>query len=989
MLANAVPSLLRHVRRLAASASSDEQLLADYLARRSDEAFAALLGRHGPMVFNVCRRILHDAHAAEDVFQATFLVLADRAGAIRRRTSLAGFLHGVAYRLAVRARRRRVQSLPDAVCDKTAQPTETLAWQEMLGILDQELSRLSDRYRAPLVLCYLQGRTQDEAARQLGWGLNTLRRRVAQGRRLLEARLRGRGVTLSAALAGLLAAQTAAVSGPLQAATLAAVCAPLASGLTGGAFRLWAPWKTAALSVFATGKKLVALAALAAFGVAVCLACWWPSHSDQAPPAHQPAATAPAGARRGEPADDPLPARSFVRLGTARYRPGSPIWGLSVSADGKLAAVSSGYSSYYPARVFDLTDGRCLYSLPLTVRGYSAEAVGLSPDGKILATRDSKFVCFRDAATGKELHKVKYLPAAGGSRSVTDWITFTPDGKHVAVTLMGDAVQLIDVRTGAVIRTFEKGAGGCACVFSADGKWMASGGYDGAKRAYFVRLWEVATGKELRRFPVGSESILVLAFSPDGAMLAGGCWWEGRLRLWEAATGKEHKVFPKIGREIRGVAFTPDGKTVAAAGDHIHLYDPSTGKERLQIARRARGLAFSRDGSVLTGAVSGAIYRWDPASGRQLTPTAGQDSAVEQILVSPDGRRLFTTDQEGNLYLWETAGGKPPRRLAGGVERGVVASPDGRLLAWVTAIDEQNPDPTGRKWNLAASQLRFYDVAAGRLIDRLPGFQGGDWAVGFLPDGKTLLTLDGGRGNYVARLWDVGSGKERRSFLVPAPKQAKARPRPLIRDPRYTTRQTALSPDGNTLAIGPYWPESALFENYPASVRLWDVATGKAGHQLKTPRAWVNPTAADEPGAALESSREVNQIMKAADGRAFSPDGRFLADWAQNPRGRSKLDHAYVWHVPTGRPVAALVAGPRPGAANAAWSPDGRTLATASADGTVRLWEVATWTVRAELRGHRDRVTALAFGPGGRLYTGGLDTTVLGWDVKNAAPAAR
>src|SRR6516225_36830 len=148
MLGNAVPSLLQHVRRLAATASSDEQLLAD------------------------------------------FLVLADRAGAIHRRASLAGFLHGVAYRLAVRARQRRLQSLPAAVCDKAVGPAEGLAWKEMLGILDHELGQLSDRYRAPLVLCYLEGRTQDEAARQLGWSLNTVRRRLAQGRRLLEARLR-------------------------------------------------------------------------------------------------------------------------------------------------------------------------------------------------------------------------------------------------------------------------------------------------------------------------------------------------------------------------------------------------------------------------------------------------------------------------------------------------------------------------------------------------------------------------------------------------------------------------------------------------------------------------------------------------------------------------------------------------------------------------------------------------------------------------------
>jgi hypothetical protein len=94
------------------------------------------------------------------------------------------------------------------------------------------------------------------------------------------------------------------------------------------------------------------------------------------------------------------------------------------------------------------------------------------------------------------------------------------------------------------------------------------------------------------------------------------------------------------------------------------------------------------------------------------------------------------------------------------------------------------------------------------------------------------------------------------------------------------------------------------------------------------------------------------------------------------------MDHVCVWDVATGREIANLAAGPRPGAANAAFAPDGRTLATASADGTIRLWEVATWKVRAEFRGHRDRITALAFGPDGRLYSGGLDTVVLGWDVQ-------
>jgi RNA polymerase sigma factor (sigma-70 family) len=995
MLADAVPSLLQHVRRLAAAAPSDEHLLADYLARRSDEAFAALVGRHGPMVLNVCRRILHDAHAAEDVFQATFLVLANRAGAISRRASLAGFLHGVAYRLAVRARRQKspqrkrgedlslacAAGLCDTVCDKAVGPLEGLAWKEVLGILDHELGRLSDRYRAPMVLCYLEGRTQDEAARQLGWGLNTLRRRLVQGRRLLEARLRGRGVTLPAALAGLLAASAVAVPGRLRAATLAAVGARAAAGLTAGAPALVPARKGISLLLPPSGKTVGTVIATVALGAAVYLGYGWAPTADQAPAAGEPtlAAEAPAAAAvREDPAADPLPARGAVRLGTARYRHGTRIESLAVSADGRLAATASGWGVYHnppeafsPARVFDLTDGRCLYALT-NERGSYTEAVGLSPDGKTLATKDDKYLSFRDAATGKEIRKVKYLPDSGGGRSPTDWLTFTPDGKQLAATLMGTAVHLIDVETGEVKRTFDKGAAARACVFSADGKLMAAGGYEQEKGVYYARLWETATGNELRRFAIGSElnrPVGALAFSHDGTKLAGASWGDGRLRLFEVATGKELKVFPKIGEDIASIAFAPDGKTVAAAGDSIHLYDPVTGKERLRIERRARGLAFSRDGSVLTGAVSGAIYRWDAASGRQLTPAAAQDSAVEQILVSADGRSLFTTDQDGDLHLWDTAGGKAPRRIAGGVERGVVASPGGRFLAWTV------PHVYGGR------QVRLYDVAGRRLIDRFPTFTDDACVVAFLPDGKTLLTLGRGGEPATVRLWDVESGKERRSFA--------ASPLPSAGTPFYTPRRAALSPDGQTLAIGLDWEGSLLAERgrpeHPdVPVRLWGVATGKAGHKLDAPMNVANVPDEAGLGDTLTdlSLVHVNRKMRSADGRAFSPDGRFLADWAENPFGRSRMDHVYVWDAATGRVVATLAAGPRPGAANAAFAPDGRTFAAASADGVIRLWEVATWKVRAEFRGHRDRVTALAFGPDGRLFTGGLDTVVLGWDVR-------
>lgn len=957
MLRNPAPSLLQHIRRLASTASSDEQLLADFLAQRSDEAFSALIGRHGPMVLNVCRRILHDVHAAEDVFQATFLVLADRAAAVRRPASLAGFLHGIAYRLAVRARKRRVQDLPASLCDKAVGPAEEISWKEMLGILDHELNQISDRYRAPLVLCYLEGRTQDEAARQLDWSLNTLRRRLVQGRRLLEARLRGRGVTLPAALAGLLAASAITVPANLLAATLASTKARAICGVTA------LPSTRNGLPLFFSiaSRKVGVLIAVVALASAICFGYCLTPHTDQAPASEATATPPAASAERDDVVADPLPAQGTVRLGTARYRHGSRIESMAVSADGRLAAVSSGSDSFSPARVFDLTDGRCLYSLSHAGK-WHVEAVGLSPDGKILATRDDEYLCFRDAVTGKNIRKFKYMPDSGGGRSVTDWLTFTPDGKQIATILVGNAICLFDVETGKETRTFENGPF-AACAFSPDGKLMAAVGHGRTDGYYVAGIWDVGTGKIVHRFEFGNGSIQSLAFSPDGAMLVCGGWADpsgqktnSRLRLWEVATGKELKVFPSIGKEIRSVAFTPDGKTIAAASDSIHIYDVSTGKEQRRIERRAMGLAFNRDGSILTGAVSGAIYRWDVASGRQLTPATAQDSGVEQIVVTADGKRLFTIDQEGNLYAWDTTSGKPPRQIVSGVERGVVASPDGRFLTWAA------------KDIYGGSQIRLYDIVVERFIDRFPVFADDASVEAVLPGNKTLLSLD--RDAMTARLWDIGSGKEQRSFSVHTENEAKHR---FGRHP-YSNRRVAISPDGKTLVVG------AMDSDQP--VGLWDVATGKAGHKLDVRMTSVHAAADAADLVDHLGGRRLIGYMNSGNGITFSPDGLLIVTWSENPFTRSTTDHIAVWDAATGRGIAKLMTDRPIGAGSAAFSPDGRTLATASVDGLIRLWEVATWKVRAEFRGHRDQITALAFGPDGRLFTGGLDTTVLGWDVQ-------
>jgi RNA polymerase sigma factor (sigma-70 family) len=205
---NSVSPVLRFVRRLAGgpdTVSTDGQLLGRLTDGRDSAALAALMGRYGPLVLGVCRRVLGNAHDAEDAFQATFLVLVRKAATVRRRDALGPWLHGVALRVARKAQasavRRRVRErrvAPAAAAD----PGDDLARGDLRGVLDEELSRLPARYREPLVLCYFEGRTKEQAARQLGCPAGTVSARLARGRERLRVRLTRRGLAPCLALAG-------------------------------------------------------------------------------------------------------------------------------------------------------------------------------------------------------------------------------------------------------------------------------------------------------------------------------------------------------------------------------------------------------------------------------------------------------------------------------------------------------------------------------------------------------------------------------------------------------------------------------------------------------------------------------------------------------------------------------------------------------------------------------------------------------------------
>jgi RNA polymerase sigma factor (sigma-70 family) len=218
---------------------SDGQLLACFLADREEAAFAALVRRHGPMVLGVCRRLLRHEQDAEDAFQATFLVLARKAGSVVRREALAGFLYGVAYRTALRAReragrRRAMERQVEDMPHPEAPPAEAADWRPLL---DRELDLLPQHFRTAIILCDLECKTRREAARQLGLSEGTLSSRLARARRLLARRLARYGLALSGgALAEALAEGGASAAVPARlVGTTVKAAALVAAGRTAGA----------------------------------------------------------------------------------------------------------------------------------------------------------------------------------------------------------------------------------------------------------------------------------------------------------------------------------------------------------------------------------------------------------------------------------------------------------------------------------------------------------------------------------------------------------------------------------------------------------------------------------------------------------------------------------------------------------------------------------------------------------------------------------
>jgi RNA polymerase sigma factor (sigma-70 family) len=238
--------VIRYLRRLAGAPPggdpSEEELLRRFALEHDEAAFTTIVEKHGPMVFGVCRRVLRNRQDAEDAFQATFLVVARKAGSLARPGLLAAWLYGVAYRTALRARATAVQRQlheKQIMAIQAAKSIQASGTEDLQEMVDEEVKRLPVKYRSPIILCYMCGKTNEEAARELGCASGTIFSRLSRAREMLRSRLTRKGITLSAAGIGTALTETAAkaavppllIRGTVQSALILAA----GKGLAGGA----------------------------------------------------------------------------------------------------------------------------------------------------------------------------------------------------------------------------------------------------------------------------------------------------------------------------------------------------------------------------------------------------------------------------------------------------------------------------------------------------------------------------------------------------------------------------------------------------------------------------------------------------------------------------------------------------------------------------------------------------------------------------------
>ena len=500
-------------------------------------------------------------------------------------------------------------------------------------------------------------------------------------------------------------------------------------------------------------------------------------------------------------------------------------------------------------------------------------------------------------------------------------IAYAPNGTQLAVaTSIG--VWLYDTSTDTELNLLSEGPDYVQTIaFSPDGSILATGGYLPSPP---IRLWDADTGK-LSGTLKGSEDVVTLAFSPDGTMLASsGKWPDYPIRLWDVATRQPRDTrFDNTGSPY-AISFSPDGKTLVSGG---------------------------RDNTVRL---------WDVQTGELKNRLKGHRDDVNAVIFSEDGEMFASGSDDGTVRLWNVRTGETVATLKGDTKfpeeiRDLAFSPNGTTLASATT-----------------DEIWLWDIDTKQIIRILEGHTWQVSALAFSPDSETIASAGW---DWTLRLWDAGTGKLRKTFG----------------EHTSAVNTVAFSPDGRTLASAS-WGLIRLWHTSGVPLRLWYARTGEHLENFiyHIDYVWTVVFSPDSKHLAsggndsrlrlweANTGNHIATLRGGGDAVAFSPDGKLIAS---EYGGDGIISTIGLWDVYSGE-LHHVLNGHYSPLTGMAFSPDGKTLVSASRDSEIVLWDIPTLQRRLSITTqHTKAVCSVAFSPDGEtLASGSFDRTLRLWD---------
>ena len=490
----------------------------------------------------------------------------------------------------------------------------------------------------------------------------------------------------------------------------------------------------------------------------------------------------------------------------------------------------------------------------------------------------------------------RYLAIAGlsiSSMTHDDAVTsvaFSPDGRYIASGSYDGTARVWEVATGREIARMTHNNLVNSVAFSPNGEHVLSGSKD-------LRVWETLTGKETARMtPDGLVS--VVSFSPNGRYVVSGSG-EGNLQVWNATTGQEIAHMTQDG-SVASINFSSDSEYVVSGADDIHVWDVTSGYEidRMASESSVHSVAFSPNGKyVVSGNEYGTAQVWELATGEEVASVT-HDDVVASVAFSPDSQ--YVVSAADDIRVWEITGKEVSRMIPYGLVSSVAFSPNGQYILSGSTDDS-----------------RLWEVTTGKEVARMIQ-NGAVSSVAFSPDGKYVVS---GSDDHTIRVWTAGTEQEIARMTHDA-----------------SVHSVAFSPDGKYVTSG------------SDDTRVWRAATGQ----------------------------EIARMLSAASSVAFSPDSKYVA---------SGDDEIHVWEAATGKEIVHMTC--QNSVTSIAFSPNGKFVVSGCLDNTARVWEWATGKEVARMT-HDKFVISVAFSPDSKyVISGSEDGTARVWDAATGQEISR